>query len=193
MRVGGVELMAGTISCARRWSAGRRDPDPEAGITIVELSVAMLMTALLSAVMITWVFAGFGSDSTHRAYDEALSELRHVTDLLSREIRSAGYLTAADDLSMTFWLDGDRDGTVDTGELVTWTIESGGNVSRVTDDGSPKTIVATNQSSTDSSFGYDAALPGDITRVTIDLVGLAATPAGDDEVFRSLDVYLRNA
>jgi hypothetical protein len=153
----------------------------------------MLMSALLSTVMIIWVFAGFRSDSVHRSYDEALSDLRRVTDQLSREVRSAGYLTAADDLSMTFWLDGDRDGTVDTGELVSWTIDSGGNVLRATDDGSPGAIVATNLSFTASSFSYDSATPVDITRVTIDLVALAATETGGDEVFRSFDVYLRNA
>ncbi len=165
----------------------------DAGITLVELSVGMVMTALLSTVMVTWIFTGFGSDSTHRSYDQALEDLRNVSDQLSREVRAADYLTTADAASMTFWLDANRDGTVDTGETVTWSIESGGVVVRVTDDGSPKTVIATNLSPTASSFGYDEVDPASVGRVTIDLVALAATSSGGDEVFHSIDVYLRNA
>jgi len=166
--------------------------DSEAGITIVELSVGMVMTALLSTVMITWVVTGFNSDSTHRSYDHALEDLRNVSDQLSREVRAADYLTAAETASMTFWLDGNRDGAVDLGETVTWAIEAGGIVVRATDEGSPGAVIATYLSPTDSSFSYDAVIPGDVTRVTIDLVALVATSAGGDEVFHSTDVYLRN-
>ena len=175
------------------WWRGDPERDSEAGITLVELGVGMVMTALLSTVMITWIFTGFGAESTHRSYDQALEDLRDVSDQLSREVRAADYLTEADTASMTFWLDGDRDGVVDTGETVTWAIEGGGVVVRVTDDGNPKTVVATNLSPTDSSFSYDAVTAGDVGRVTIDLVALAATSAGGDEVFLSTDIYLRNA
>ncbi len=153
----------------------------------------MVMTALLSTVMLTWIFTGFGSDSTHRSYDHALEDLRNVSDQLSREVRAADYLTAAEAASMTFWLDGNRDGIVDVGETVTWTIGAGGVVVRSTDDGSPGAVLATYLSPTGSSFSYDAVVPGDVGRVTIDLVALAATSAGGDEVFHSTDVYLRNA
>lgn len=163
------------------------------GITIIELSVSMVITALLSTVMIVWIFAGFGSDSTHSSYDEALEDLRNVTDQLSREVRGADYLITAETDSLSFWLDGDRDGVVDTGETVTWAIESGGVVTRLTDDGSPSAPIATMLSPSGSEFRYDSATPADITRVTIDLVALADTTAGGDEVFHSFDVYLRNA
>ncbi len=153
----------------------------------------MVMTALLSTIMLTWIFTGFGSDSTHRSYDHALEDLRNVSDQLSREVRAADYLTAAEAASMTFWLDGNRDGIVDTGETVTWSIEAGGIVVRSTDDGSPGAVLATYLSPTASSFSYDAVVPGDVSRVTMDLVALAATSAGGDEVFHSTDVYLRNA
>ena len=177
---------------ARALRLGRHDRDSEAGITVIELSVGMVMTALLSTVMITWIFTGFGADSTLRSYDHALEDLRNVSDQLIREVRAADYLTAAEAASMTFWLDGDRDGTVNIGETVTWTIGAGGVVVRSTDDGSSG-VVATYLSPTGSSFSYDAIIPGDVSRVTIDLVALAATSAGGDEVFHSTDVYLRNA
>jgi type II secretory pathway pseudopilin PulG len=175
------------------WRRGDPERDSEAGITLVELGVGMVITALLSTVMITWIFTGFSAESTHRSYDQALEDLRNVSDQLSREVRAADYLTASDTASMTFWLDGNRDGIVDTGETVTWAIEAGGVVVRVTDDGNPKTVVATRLSPTGSSFSYDAAMPGDVGRVTIDLIALAATSAGGDEVFLSTDIYLRNA
>jgi len=177
---------------ATSWWRGDPERDSEAGITLVELGVGMVITALLSTVMITWIFTGFSAESTHRSYDQALEDLRNVSDQLSREVRAADYLTASDTASMTFWLDGNRDGIVDTGETVTWAIEAGGVVVRATDDGT-KTIVATRLSPTGSSFSYDAASPGDVGRVTIDLTALAATSAGGDEVFLSTDIYLRNA
>lgn len=165
----------------------------ELGITIIELSISMAITALLSTVMIVWVFAGFGSDSTHSSYDAALDDLRNVTDRLSSEVRAANHLTAAEEDSLSFWLDANRDGTLDSGELVTWAIQTDGTVVRSTDGGSPGAVLATNLSPTESGFYYDSATPASVTRVSIDLVSLAQTRAGDDEVFHGFDVYLRNA
>ena len=166
----------------------------ESGATIVELSVAMFITALLSTVMVTWLFAGFGSDASHTSYDAALNDLREVTDQMSREVRSADYLTAASDSSMTFWLDGNRNGTIDTGETISWYIE-GNTVIRavvIDDDLSTETVMATHISNDASSFSYDAVSPVDIGRVTIDLVALAQTRAGRDSLEHSTIIYLRN-
>lgn len=165
----------------------------DAGITITELSISMAITALLSTVMVAWIFAGFGSDSAHSSYDRALEDLRNVADQISREVRAADHLTTAEPATMSFWLDGDRDGIADEGETITWAIESGGTMTRTIDDGSPSAVIATNLSPSDSVFAYDAVAPADVTRVTIGLVALAQTRAGGDELFHSLDVYLRNA
>jgi hypothetical protein len=151
----------------------------------------MVITSLLAALMVTWFSAGVGSENSHRSYDEALSDLRDVSDRLSREIRAAGYLITADPYSLSFWLDGDRDGEVGEGESITWAIE-GSDMRRFTEDDSEDVIVATHLT-TGSIFSYDATTPGSVTRVTIDLVAGAETRAGIDLVAHSADIYLRNA
>jgi hypothetical protein len=164
----------------------------ESGLTLTELAIAMMITSLLSAVMIVWVFAGFGSDATHSSYDAALNDLRTTTDRLSREVRTSNGITAAGVASLTYWLDIDRDGATDSGETITWAITDGGTVVRST-DADVEEIVATHISSAKSTFSYDSETPSEVSRVTIDLIGLAETRAGRDEVHHSFDVYLRNA
>ena len=164
----------------------------DAGVTLVELGVGMAITALLATLMVTWLAAGIGSDTSHRSYDEAIADLRHVTDQLAREIRTASGLTSLGDHSLSLWLDGDRDEIVDPGEIVTWQI-TGSDMVRATDDAAVGAVLATNLSQVDSLFTYDSDDPVSVTRVTIDLVALARTRAGSDAIEHSVDVYLRNS
>lgn len=161
------------------------------GLTLVELGVGMAITAMLSTILVTWLGAAVGSETSHRSYDEALADLRHVTDQMSREIRTSNGLTAIADQSLSLWLDTDRDGVVDTGEIVSWAIE-GTTMVRWTDDAVIKAVVATNISESASGFGYDSTDPTAVTRVTVDLVAVATTRAGEDPLQHSVDVYLRN-
>jgi hypothetical protein len=165
----------------------------DSGVTVVELSIAMVMALMLSTVMITWVFAGFGSDSAHRSYDEALADVRNVSDQLSREVRAASTLTLAEEKSVSFWLDSNRNTTVESGETITWTILTNGDVTRSVDGaGGGTALMATHLDATKSSFLYDATDPGEVGRITIQLVALAETQAGLDEVVHGFDIYLRN-
>lgn len=163
----------------------------DAGVTLVEIGVAMMLGSLVAALMMVWLAAGVGSETSHRSYDEALADLRHVTDQLSREIRSSSGVTSASPSTVSFWLDGDRDGVVDTGETITWAID-GESVVRSTDDAVSAAVLATSVSDLYSVFEYDAEDPASITRVTITLATLAYTRAGDDRLIHSADVYLRN-
>ena len=163
----------------------------DGGMSLVELGVAMMITAVLSVLMITWFAAGVGSENSHRSYDAALSDLREVSDRLGREVRSAGALTAADADSLSFWLDENRDGVTDAGETITWAI-TGSEMRRFTDDDSEDGVLATHLTA-GTGFTYDAASPGAVTRVTITLVAGAETRAGVDEVTHTADIYLRNA
>ena len=166
-------------------------PRGEAGVTLVELGVALSITALLSTLMVTWFAAGVGSENSHSSYDAALNDLRTVSDRMSREVRAAGTLSAIAADSLTFWLDLDRDGTEDEGETITWTI-SGRAMLRGTDALEEPAVIATNLAET-SAFLYDAEDPALVTRVTLDLVAAAQTRAGRDLVEYSIDIYLRNA
>jgi type II secretory pathway pseudopilin PulG len=163
----------------------------ESGMTLVELGVGMAITALLSTLMVSWLAAGIGSETSHRSYDEALSDLRHVTDQLSREIRTSNGVKAFSDHSVSLWLDGNRDDVVDDGEIVTWEIE-GTAVLRYTDNVEDGAVLATNVSSGASVFTFDADDPAEVTRVTVTLVTVAETRAGRDPIEHTVDIYLRN-
>lgn len=170
-----------------------REPD-ESGVTLVEMAVAMFITALLATVMIVWLGAVFGADTRQASYDEALNDLRDVSDRLSRDLRGSQELIVADATTMTFWLDTDRDGSTDVGELITWTIETDGTVTRSTDAGITETVLATKVVPGSSSFAYDETLPIDVARVTVSLVARAETGNGiTDDVMHSSDILLRNA
>ncbi len=162
----------------------------DAGMSLVELGVSMVITALLSVLMLTWFSAGVASENSHRSYDSALADLRDVSDRLGREVRGAGYLTAADTDSLSFWLDGDRDGVAGSGEVITWTI-AGGEMLRSTDADESSGVLAT-MLVAGSGFTYDAVNPGEVTRVTVTLVAGAETRAGTDEIRHVIDIYLRN-
>ncbi len=168
----------------------RRRLAVDAGLTLVELGVSMVITSLLGALMITWFAAGVGSENSHQSYDAALSDLREVSDRLGSELRGSGYLTAAEPGTISFWLDGDRDGVVESGETITWAID-GVTMVRSTDDGATSAVLATHLG-TDSAFSYDAIAPADVTRVTISLVADATTRAGTDQIEHVVEIYLRN-
>lgn len=169
----------------------RRTLDDDGGMSLVELGVSMVITSLLAVLMVTWLSAALQSENSHASYDEALADLRDVSDRLSREVRAAGYLITAEPYSLSFWLDGNRDGVVGAGESITWAIE-GSDMRRFTEDDSEDVVVATHLT-TGSRFSYDNTTPGSVTRVTVDLVAGAETRAGIDLVTHSADIYLRNA
>ena len=164
----------------------------DAGMSLVELGVSMVITSLLAVLMVTWFSAGVGSENSHRSYDDALSDLRQVTDRLGKEVRSASALTYAGPTALTFWLDGDRDGVTDEGETITWAID-GTTMVRSTDDGVTSAVLATNLTPSASTFTYDAIDPADITRVTLSLRATAETRAGGDQLEHTIEIYLRNA
>jgi prepilin-type N-terminal cleavage/methylation domain-containing protein len=162
----------------------------DAGVTLVELAVAMMISAMLSAVMVAWMTAGVNSERTHQSYDRALSDLRAVADQLSREVRGATRITDAGESSVSFWLDVDRDGATDSGEIVTWSID-GPDMVRATDAGDAG-ILATTLSAADSGFTYDSDNPDEIKRVTITLGTVADNGSNHDLLQQSMDIYLRN-
>ncbi|HAX82230.1 MAG TPA: hypothetical protein DCY40_06670, partial [Actinobacteria bacterium] len=162
----------------------------EAGMSLVELGVSMVITSLLALLMTTWLSAGVGSENSHRSYDHALSDLREVSDRLGKEVRSADYLTAAGPTSLSFWLDGNRDGIADAGETITWAID-GTTMVRTTDDGVTSAILATNLTPSASSFTYDSTDPAAVTRVTLSLRATAETRAGGDQLQHTIEIYLR--
>ena len=152
----------------------------------------MSATAILMTVMLTWIFAVYGADARHLSDDSAAIGLRTVRERLGKELRGAEYLTVASDDTITYWSNIDRDETLGTGELVSWTIESDGDVVRSTDAGATITL-ATGVSQSQSGFSFDAGDAADVAIVSVELVALVdGADPGSDSRHLSTDIALRN-
>lgn len=177
------------VTRMRRWR--RRLGDSDAGVTLLELSVAMLITSIIAATMLTWVIGVVTTDDRHNSTDFVLGDLRDVGDRLTRELRAAEYLTVAEPNRLTFWADFDRDNVVDTGEMVTWRLTDDGVMLRSVDGGA-STAIATHLVA-GTEFSYDSSTPANVEQVTLDLVGVVMSGAQEDELVYTTDIYLRNS
>ena len=146
----------------------RRRIRAEDGITLIEMSVASFIGALLSVLMLSWVFAVDSTDDLHRTDDEAMQDLRFAKDEMARDLRS-GAVTALGDLSVTLWLDWDHDDVVAAGESVTWRIEAGGELIRHAEGIDPE-VILTGLDVDASGFTFDSSDPGAVENVGFDLV-----------------------
>jgi len=78
----------------------------EGGVSLIELAVALFVSALMASLMISWVFSISAADDLHLADDEAILNLRAAKDEITRELRRTTAVLAADADSFTIWIDG---------------------------------------------------------------------------------------
>jgi hypothetical protein len=157
----------------------------EKGISLIELAVAMFITAIMSSLMISWVFSIAAADDLHLADDEAVQGVRIAKDEITRELRRAAAVLAAEGNSLTIWLDDDRNEVQSAEEVVTWEIDDGsGTLTRTAGDGDASIRLA-RVSAAESGFTFDAENPGEVTSVGLTLAVFVDAPRGDDGV-RSL-------
>ncbi|MDX1690156.1 MAG: hypothetical protein R3290_03930 [Acidimicrobiia bacterium] len=166
----------------------RRLRDDDRGVTIVELGVSMFGLAFVAAIMLSWFVGASRVDELHRNDDEVIQELRTSRQLLTKDIRRARQVTTAGLQSITVWVDADHDDIVDGGELVSWTLESDGDLVRADDAGGAVTQ-ATGLLVAGSGFGYDAELAAEVGTVSFTFVG-ALDGGGQRSI--SSDISLRN-
>jgi len=160
----------------------------EGGISLIELAVGMLVSALMSALMISWVFSVAAADDLHLADDEAVQDLRVAKDEITRDLRRAAAVLAADADSFTIWIDGDHDEVQLPEEIVTWEVDPGGTLIRSLGDGSSAVRLLL-LSTADSGFAYDEASLAAIRSVEITLTVFVDAPRGDDGL-RSLSTEI---
>jgi type II secretory pathway pseudopilin PulG len=165
----------------------------EAGITLVELMVALMVTAILGAMVATWMTSAVRAVNLHRADDVAVQDLRQAKDLLTRELRVASGVSAISPTAITFWVDADFSGAPDEGETITWSIESDGTLARWTDAGGKASalVILDHVVLGESIFEFDTDEASEVRRVAITLV----VTAGDTDRTRSLstEIFVRNA
>ncbi len=174
------------------------------GITVVELLIAALITAILGGMMISWIMGVSNSDKFHRESNQALDEMRTAKARLVKELRFAHAVSTdpllTDAHKVTVWIDDPVAGTVGTpdagiGEFVTWEITADGKLTRSTDvAGSSTQLHATGlvydalAAPGSSAFGYPTA-----EIVTIALVADVNSSTGPQPQSIQTQVRLRNA
>jgi Tfp pilus assembly protein FimT len=111
----------------------------ERGISLTELMIASLVTAIIASIVIAWVGTVSRNDRLNQEDIAAVDELRVAKSRITKELRFAAALYPALSVapdSVTVWIDADRSGTpADPGERITWAIEDDGTLTRTTDTG----------------------------------------------------------
>ncbi len=108
---------------ARRLRARLAD---ESGVSVVELTIAMLVTALVGGMALSALLTG--TRTTGQVDDEArgLADLQTVVERLGRDLRAArGVDGSSNQSQLTIWIDYDSDYVQSKTETITWTIKPG--------------------------------------------------------------------
>jgi type II secretory pathway pseudopilin PulG len=162
----------------------------EAGVSLIELLVGMMIAAAVGAAVVTWMSSAATTVTIHREDDRAVQDLRHAKDRLTREVRMAAQLLAAAPDELTLWVDDDSDGSLDPGETVTWAIEAGGDLVRSTDAGDTW-VVMSHLVAEESGFTFDAESVAEIRTVGITLVASSGQAGATRSI--STQIFVRNA
>jgi prepilin-type N-terminal cleavage/methylation domain-containing protein len=132
---------------------GRRGAGSDGGMTLVELLVSM---SLLSVVMALSTVFFVSLQQTNRytdAYAQDLFALRQAASRLTAELRESNQvITTSTSTSLTLWIDKNRDGTQDNGELITYALATG-------TDGSGTSVVQLRRS-VNGTTGYAVVAQG---------------------------------
>lgn len=165
----------------------------DSGTSVVELGMAMMVTAMMSIALVTWMSSAGASLALHREDDYVVQDLRIAKELIGRELRIAEAVVAAQAGSVTVWIDDDDDDFLDPGESITWRLVNDGTLRRSNDLGDEQIIASRLLSG--SRFGYDSPTAATVGQITVHLVAEVApkadgAPPGRREI--SIQIYLRN-
>jgi prepilin-type N-terminal cleavage/methylation domain-containing protein len=161
-----------------------RRESKEAGFTLVELLVAMLIFAFISTSIYLVVYSGVRSSETARTVADISGEARLGLNRLIRDTREAERLTAADASSYTIFIDFNRDGdTTDTDEQETFAFDAGNELITLNGEVLARDIhqIGTEPafSYSSNSLEYDTDQDGEATRAEV----IAAKGAGQEFPF----------
>lgn len=173
----------------------RRLKGEDHGTSIVELGVSLLVTAMLTVAMVSWMSSAGAAATLHREDDVVVQDLRLAKQRITRELRVAESVSVASQSQVTVWVDDDDDNFLDNGETVTWFIGTDGNLWRWTDT-EDEQIHVSNLVYSDSHFGFDDPDPASVTSITIKLTAsLSPSGEGQEPGSRqiSTQIHLRNS
>ena len=163
------------------------------GTSLIELLVAMAVSAIIVALMVTWAGAVVGTETQSSSDDSAVQELRVAKEELGKDIRRSEEIVTSGDKNLTMWIDLDRDGTRDLGEEISWSISTSGELLRSDDHGGLRVAVDRIVYAA-SGFTYDVAGPSGIENVGFRLVAEVTTgPAATGQRSIDAEINIRNS
>lgn len=130
-----------------RWS---RLADQDAGITLPEILVTIVLMGILGSIMLVAVQDNYRLHRSTLDESEGLGDVRVLTERLTRDLRAARSIDAgADSQQLRIWVDANNDYLHSDDELITWELitdpadPKNAEVVRVTDAGVNQTISRT--------------------------------------------------
>jgi hypothetical protein len=159
------------------------------GVTIVELGIGMILSAMVGIALVTWMTSAIGAANHHRDDDHAVQGLREAHERITREVRVARALLEASEAHLVLWIDENWDDEQDQGEIVTWALGDGALTRTVSGAGEPLEVL-TGVDVAASEFTFDSE-PAEEARV----VGILLVAEVGDRGSRSMStvILLRNA
>jgi len=107
----------------------------EAGTTLVEISITMLLLSMIGVVLMNSLSTASQATSYVDDQNRGLADLQVVSERMSRDLRAArGVDPLATTSQLTLWIDSDSDYKRDTEESVTWRIRCRSGVDCGTDE-----------------------------------------------------------
>ncbi|MCH9816083.1 MAG: type II secretion system GspH family protein [Actinomycetia bacterium] len=187
-----------------------RQPSQDAGFTLVELLVAMIIIGVVSGLVVTAMTQA--SQTFIRADDETrgLADAKAVLDLVARDIRESrgvvcdGGLANPDDTSssdplcaahLQLWIDDNSDYAQTPSEVVTWRLKQaadGEHFDVWRETGSGETKLVASSLIVEALFEYDSAVPQDASLVSIEMQYDARSGVGMDSRIATTSARVRN-
>lgn len=168
----------------------------EAGVTVVELSITLIIAALVSGMALSALLTG--TRAVGQVDDEArgLADLQTVVERLGRDLRAARGVDASSNQSqLTIWIDHDSDYTQAPAETITWTIEAGADVDQydvVRSDGAGNRRVIGYSLVSAIAFSYSPQAPPKSQVVHVDLNYDAYPRDYASDRVNSFEIRMRN-
>jgi prepilin-type N-terminal cleavage/methylation domain-containing protein len=175
----------------------RRHHEAQAGVTLVELSVAIFLFGIVSTMFFT-AFAVTGRTFT-RVDDEStgLADVRKVSERLGRDIRNArGVDAGATASKLVLWIDSNSDYRRSAGESVTWELRTiAGDADHfdvIRKQGTATEVIEARSLVSEIAFEYDVPAPAtQVVATTLNYDAFAGTGAAQRTLYFA--ERLRNA
>jgi type II secretory pathway pseudopilin PulG len=173
-----------------RW---RRPQGGDAGITLVELLVAMVILLIVGSVVASGLIATLHTQSGVDTDSQIQAGVQRAGEQLSRDLRDARSVITAAPATVTVWDDTNFDYVKQTGETVTWATDTSTGALRLcrSDDAGHKRCIPSSSKITSLSLAYHKLASGNVGSVDVTLT--YQPPKTSSTRSQQWSVTLRNA